>query len=449
MSRRASSGKRALRALLALVVGLGVCELGLQLLARQVQAADGSRGLSVDLSSWAGSPGETEILCVGDSNTYGVYLDAEDAYPAQLQRLVGEHARVLNLGVPGLNSAQALVRTRNALEQVRPEALVVQVGLNNMWSWVPQDEAEGARPWYEELRLVRLARLAFARVEDAPSVEDVQRGYEREDIEGGRPAYVLEGDDRLGGDFELPPPPSQQVDVDQALLALERDLLRFQETAKRIGAQFLVATYGSDSASYGVANQVLRSSAREHGFTLVECAPVLEAHREWLGEPWLYYRDHHPRRVGYELVARTVHDALVQRGVLTTPLVGDPHQALECVDRSPSRVRYVRAEGAQPAYLELYDEQPGALFALFASASGEGEPAEHLGLHLGVHDDPLFRAALARPSLRGVIDAEGVARCALEEFSSGGEVLLQVALFSPDDALDLWRLGEPIALALD
>jgi lysophospholipase L1-like esterase len=52
------------------------------------------------------------VLCLGDSNTYGVWLERSQACPQQLeavwnQRVASPRLEVLNLGVPGTNSSRS------------------------------------------------------------------------------------------------------------------------------------------------------------------------------------------------------------------------------------------------------------------------------------------------------------------------------------------------------
>lgn len=81
------------------------------------------------------------ILCIGDSNTYG--LGSSDinkfSYPAQLQRILNEKIHdkkfeVLNLGVPGINSSQVLNRFRKNIKQYKPNMVIVMVGINDPWN---------------------------------------------------------------------------------------------------------------------------------------------------------------------------------------------------------------------------------------------------------------------------------------------------------------------------
>jgi lysophospholipase L1-like esterase len=101
------------------------------------------------------------ILCVGDSHTYGAGLDAKDSYPAQLEtalsrRHPSHEFHVLNLGVPGLNSAKVAARLEQNLLQWRPDLVVVWVGHNNTWNVSGTEEDD---PWTRSRRILLHSRL--------------------------------------------------------------------------------------------------------------------------------------------------------------------------------------------------------------------------------------------------------------------------------------------------
>lgn len=87
------------------------------------------------------------VLATGDSNTYGLYLEPEQAYPLVFERLWNarhpEHpVEVLNVGYPGTNTS----RLRNALprflESAKPDVVTIMVGANDFWTEpepVPRD----------------------------------------------------------------------------------------------------------------------------------------------------------------------------------------------------------------------------------------------------------------------------------------------------------------------
>lgn len=69
------------------------------------------------------------VLALGDSLTSGVGASADTAYPAVLQRLTGW--KVVNAGVSGDTSAQALARLPALIQTHQPALVIVSIGGND------------------------------------------------------------------------------------------------------------------------------------------------------------------------------------------------------------------------------------------------------------------------------------------------------------------------------
>jgi acyl-CoA hydrolase len=69
------------------------------------------------------------VLALGDSLTHGTGAAPEASYPAVLARLTGW--QVVNAGVPGDTTAQALARTPALLQEHRPALVLLSVGGND------------------------------------------------------------------------------------------------------------------------------------------------------------------------------------------------------------------------------------------------------------------------------------------------------------------------------
>lgn len=100
---------------------------------------------------------EATVLALGDSLTFGTGAAPDASYPAVLAGLTGW--RVVNAGVPGDTSAQALQRLP-ALLQEQPSALVlVSIGGNDLLRRLPEADTRAS-----VRRICELARESGAQV---------------------------------------------------------------------------------------------------------------------------------------------------------------------------------------------------------------------------------------------------------------------------------------------
>lgn len=102
-------------------------------------------------------PAGSVVLALGDSITHGTGAAAEAAYPAQLARLSGW--QVVNGGVPGDTSTQALARLPALLAEHRPALVIVSLGGNDFLRRLPEAETDA-----NLRRSVALTRDAGAQV---------------------------------------------------------------------------------------------------------------------------------------------------------------------------------------------------------------------------------------------------------------------------------------------
>lgn len=81
-------------------------------------------------------PAGAVVLALGDSITFGTGANPEAAYPAVLAQLTGW--QVVNAGVPGDTSAQALARTPGLLSQHAPQLVLLGIGGNDLLRRLPE-----------------------------------------------------------------------------------------------------------------------------------------------------------------------------------------------------------------------------------------------------------------------------------------------------------------------
>ena len=74
-------------------------------------------------------PAGSVVVALGDSITQGVGTSEQSAWPANLARLSGW--RVINAGISGDTSAQALARLPALLQEYKPALVIVSIGGND------------------------------------------------------------------------------------------------------------------------------------------------------------------------------------------------------------------------------------------------------------------------------------------------------------------------------
>lgn len=80
------------------------------------------------------------IVCLGDSLTAGVGASPQESYPRLLEELLG--LPVINAGVAGDTSADALRRLESDVLAQRPEAVILLIGGNDFLRHVPTEQFE-------------------------------------------------------------------------------------------------------------------------------------------------------------------------------------------------------------------------------------------------------------------------------------------------------------------
>jgi lysophospholipase L1-like esterase len=380
------------RRTLALLLGTVVALLGLEavLWILSLCVARAERG--------AQGAGAVSVLCVGDSNTYGIRLAAADTYPGQLQAFLaesGQQVSIVNHGYPGENSAEVRARLAASLERLTPSAVVAWAGINDRWSGAEAAEWTGEeRGFLAELlaqsRVARLVRILAASgdLEESISVPAERLGDGR--FEAAQP-----------GDMQDRGSPATQASI-RANLESMADLCRAR------GIPLVLATYPLFSNEIrSDVNGTIRAVALERGLALADLEPRFHELVGTVGREHLYLpRDTHLSAVGNHEAARQVLLALAERGV-------------------------VRAEPPPPALEECYGgvrlELGRAGSEVVVSLTGPAEWRFHLDLcgvyaalarpggELRVHEEPAFAGVPAEElkRWRGRFDAAGRATAEL------------------------------------
>ncbi|MFQ5701000.1 MAG: SGNH/GDSL hydrolase family protein, partial [Acidobacteriota bacterium] len=92
----------------------------------------GFRGREIDAGK---RPGSVRIICLGDSYTFGHYVDDDEAFPAVLERLLRARRRateVINAGVNGFSIVDELALFREKVLALDPDIVVLVFSQNDI-----------------------------------------------------------------------------------------------------------------------------------------------------------------------------------------------------------------------------------------------------------------------------------------------------------------------------
>lgn len=286
------------------------------------------------------------VLFLGDSHTFGLYLPEAESYPRQLERLWATDGAqpltdFINLGYPGTNSSRIRKSLPDILETMKPDVIVVLVGINDFWTApVAIDEREEATTnitdWlYQHSRAFQLVYMLQKQAVNKSllQVDQLPRQYRFSEennarfidaVRNNRPRQQSDKDNDINSavqfgsrHFEI----GVQFDAskkNRPMLALRNNLQAIVDIAIRKHVQVLLLTYMNNKDLFISVNQQYRNLPNLASAELLDLSSFHQEHCPPTGPCDAYFfPDLHPNAAGYhELSVRVLP---VLRRMLATP----------------------------------------------------------------------------------------------------------------------------------
>jgi len=269
------------------------------------------------------------VVAMGDSNTYGLYLKAEEAYPAVLQSEWNQHhpdnkIEVINLGFPGTNSSRVLKSMPDVIKTFSPDIITVMIGANDFWE-APVDvgnnenSLSSVESWFRDhsrtYKLIYMLRREFYD-ENKLVVDDEYRDLKYDPALRGKFVSAIKGDEKQT--FENKPNAIRYgdksfdigyiFDINQQqnpTNAMKENMLRMADLANANGIKLIFITYAYFEFPQKTANQQMKVVAKTKKIPLINITKVFRDNCA-IGESRckeLFFPDYHPTAEGYHLVA--------------------------------------------------------------------------------------------------------------------------------------------------
>lgn len=317
------------------VGGLLITGVVLEFLLQIASLSAGPRAIS--RLEWSG---RIVLLCVGDSCTYGLHCLPDEAYPTQLQKCLERRKpgryRVLNRGLPGMNTTQIAASLELWIARYLPHVVVFCAGANNYWNR-SEDGVVGSKNmrhgFLSRLRIHRLGRILWFRLFDLFSQQPspgMRREIERQKCFADGPGIIQH--DAATGELVIHHRgnPQSTCRTDEEVLAgIADDLLRIQTQTADRGIRLVLVTYAACPLPgrrprfqrLADVSDELVAFGEHHGIEVVDVRPrFVELLKGGVPREWyfLHELEGHPNPRGYEevatLVANTVADLTWQAG---------------------------------------------------------------------------------------------------------------------------------------
>jgi lysophospholipase L1-like esterase len=270
----------------------------------------------------AGLKGEEKshyrILCLGDSSTYGLGASDIDkfSYPMQLQKILEEKSpgkifRVINYGIPGLNSSQLLNRIRNIVSEYEPDVVIIMIGINDPWNL----EESNILKFYKESpfdKIILQFELILNRIRLFQFLKLVFISGEL-----GEPRNVPFSDRTRSKGFTLS---SRDSRKSQALYsALNENILEMVRIANDYRIKIIFMKY--HNIGWGSPEKIIYETYTRLKVPIVDNEAIFNKATK-MGMNVRGYDGWHPNNFGYSLIAKNVYNTMITAKIIDGEPVG-------------------------------------------------------------------------------------------------------------------------------
>lgn len=243
------------------------------------------------------------IICIGDSFTFGWGVNTVDSYPKQLERTLNgrnpnRNFKVFNLAVPGSNSSQHLLFFKRILNRYqRPDLVIILTGANNSWNFADSDiikfikndpvEFMKARLdiFFSGLKVYRMTKLILL------------------NLKGRTPESGLDPFKQI--------PKYEKINTDILKRMLEYDLIQIINLAKSNNIKLILLNYPRGDL-YG--DNVTEKTALKFGIPFVDNYSAFNERLKQTNFKELFlYDNSHPSEKGCGIIAEGVYKAIVKK----------------------------------------------------------------------------------------------------------------------------------------
>jgi len=316
------------------------------------------------LVSWAGrdagvgtSNVGTRIVALGDSNTYGLYYDEQQAWPAQFEsRWNDQHGdqpvTVINLGYPGTNSYRIRANIDGFIRKTSPDWVFLMVGFNDFWT--PAESFESAAHhaakahWFDVVReYSRVYRLAYMLTQNyrghvvnsklrfklpesvlndpekhqavmdafAAKMKESHEEAMKRKAEGKSDEPQVPPEEHLIIDGERFPMMIYQGDNVSKQGAYQANLQYIVERVRASGSKIVLLTYPSSRNFYPMYSQEMRDFVSLHDVPLIDLEKFFQEKCAGDQDCYQYFlKDAHLNSKGYELAGTYIAERFAALG---------------------------------------------------------------------------------------------------------------------------------------